>query len=168
MPRPRIPRRIFIPPRFLHFKPVGVPRRLLGSVRMTVDEIEAIRLADHEGLDHLPAAERMGISRPTFTRLLDAARAKLAHCVIEGNELIIEGGDVDFEHSLQRCRDCGDEVLGDAEQAGESPAEEPCQVCGSDNVEDLAAAALNGRLRGRQGRPARGKRSGGTGRREGR
>ncbi|MBR9975661.1 MAG: DUF134 domain-containing protein [Bacteroidetes bacterium] len=156
MPRPRIPRRIDTPPRFLQFKPVGVPRRLLETVTMTVDEIEAIRLADREGLDHQPAAERMGISRPTFTRLIEAARSKLAMCIIDGKELVIEGGDVDYEHSLQRCRDCGDEVREATDAPREETtaantdpqAEEACRACGSENVDDLAELALRGRFRG--------------------
>lgn len=170
MPRPRIPRRIDTPPRFLQFKPVGVPRRLLDTVIMTVDEIEAIRLADRVGLDHQPAAERMGISRPTFTRLLEAARAKLAACIIDGKELVIEGGEVDFEHSLQRCRDCGEEELRDtaaasrAESASatdERSLDDTCRSCGSENVDDLAELALRGRFRGRgQGRGQNVRRSG--------
>ncbi|MDX9760344.1 MAG: DUF134 domain-containing protein [Bacteroidota bacterium] len=150
MPRPRIPRRILTPPRFLHFKPVGVPRRQLDTVRVTVDEAEAIRLADHEGLDHQPASERMGISRSTFTRLLEAAHGKIARCIIEGCELVIEGGDVDFEHSLVRCKDCGVERITDANPGDELTDEEtPCGSCGSENTEDLARIALRGHLRGR-------------------
>lgn len=169
MPRPRIPRRIDTPPRFLQFKPVGVPRRLLETVTMTVDEIEAIRLADREGLDHQPAAERMGISRPTFTRLLEVAHAKLATCIIDGKELVIEGGEVDFEHSLQRCRDCGEEVREAADALRAETAstntdrsgDESCRTCGSENVDDLAELALRGRFRGRgQGRGQNVRRSG--------
>ena len=93
MPRPRIPRRILLPPRFLTFKPMGVPRRLLQRVTLSVDEFEAIRLADHERLDHLEAAARMGISRSTFSRLIDSAHGKVAACIIEGRELRIEGGE---------------------------------------------------------------------------
>jgi predicted DNA-binding protein (UPF0251 family) len=127
---------------------------MLETITLGVDEVEAIRLADHERLDHQPASERMGISRPTFTRLLESARAKLAQCIIDGRELVIEGGDVDFEHSLMRCRDCGDEILGDAALGNEEPpADDPCKVCGSDNVDDLAAVALRGNPPGRgQGR----------------
>lgn len=143
MPRPRSKRRIYGPPRFSHFKPVGVPRRLLGAVTLTVDEYEAIRLADYEGLEQQPASERMGISRSTFSRLVDAARRKLAESVVEGKELRIEGGAVDLEHTLRRCRDCGDEQLQRAaETAGDREAAASCDACGSDNVEDLAHAVL--------------------------
>jgi uncharacterized protein len=149
VPRPRIPRRILLPPRYLTFKPMGVPRRLLRQVILTVDEFEAIRLADHEGMDHLAAAARMGISRPTFSRLIEAAHAKVAVCIIDGRELRIEGGDVDFEHSLQRCSDCGDEVVQPVEDVEETEGrEDPCRVCGSDRVEDLSLTVLRGRHHG--------------------
>jgi len=146
VPRPRIPRRILLPPRFLTFKPMGVPRRLLQRVTLSVDEFEAIRLADHERLDHLEAAARMGISRSTFSRLIDSAHGKVAACIIEGRELRIEGGDVDFEQSLQRCTDCGDEVLHPStEQPSCGPMDNVCLNCGSGRVEDLTHAALYGR-----------------------
>ena len=150
MPRPRRTRRIDIPPRFTHFKPVGVPRRLLESVTLTVDEFEAIRLADYEGLDQQPASELMEISRPTFSRLVEAARRKLAQSVIEGRELRIEGGEVDFAHTVQRCNDCGDEKLQPATDAAEDDTDDAsCDTCGSENVEDLRWTALG---------PGRGKR----------
>ncbi|MCZ7556050.1 MAG: DUF134 domain-containing protein [Bacteroidia bacterium] len=149
MPRPRIPRRILLPPRYLTFKPMGVPRHLLQQVILTVDEFEAIRLADHEGMDHLAAAARMGISRPTFSRLIEAAHAKVAACIIEGRELRIEGGDVDFVQSLQRCTDCGDEVVQEVEEsAGTDSQENSCRVCGSGRVVDLSHVVLHGRRRG--------------------
>jgi predicted DNA-binding protein (UPF0251 family) len=145
---------------------VGVPRRLLETVTLTVDEFEAIRLADYEGLEQQPASERMNISRPTFSRLVDAARAKLARCVIEGRELRIEGGEVDFEHTLQLCHDCGDEMLGSPpDRAEDDDTDESCRACGSDNIEDLARTAL-GRGRPGTGR-GRGKARGkGNGRRQ--
>ncbi|HOJ04968.1 MAG TPA: DUF134 domain-containing protein [Bacteroidota bacterium] len=155
MPRPRIPRRILLPPRFLTFKPMGVPRRLLQRVTLSVDEFEAIRLADHERLDHLEAAARMGISRSTFSRLIDSAHGKVASCIIEGRELRIEGGEVDFEQSLQRCADCGDEVLHEAADAAEdATVDESCRICGSERVVDLSQAVLYGRRRGAQRRGA--------------
>lgn len=156
MPRPRIPRRIQEPPRYLHFKPVGVPRRFLDAVTLTVDEFEAIRLADCLGLDQQEAAERMSISRPTFSRLVESARGKLARGIVEGMEIRIGGGDVHFNRSLRRCRDCGDERQEKAEEAlREAIAEEYCRICGSSKVEDLASLALPERHGRRAGRQAR-------------
>lgn len=148
MPRPRRTRRIYGPPRHTHFKPAGVPRRMLDTITLTVDEYEALRLADYEGLDQQPASDRMNISRPTFSRLIDGARRKLAAILIEGKELRIAGGEVDFDHTLQLCRDCGDEEMRSAAPMDDAAQEDDsCRVCGSENVEDLARTALRGRKR---------------------
>ena len=143
-------RRIHTPPRFGHFKPAGVPRRLLKRVELTLDEYEAIRLADYEGLEHLEASEKMNISRPTFTRLIEKARKKVAQSIIEGKELVIEGGNIDFVNTLHRCMDCGDVSMQPFDRDAEN-----CSECGSENIEDLAGRFF-GRGRGRrrrQGRP---------------
>lgn len=55
---------------FTDFKLVGVKGIFLEQVRLSLDEFEAIRLADHIGLSHEEAAGRMGISRPTFLAVL--------------------------------------------------------------------------------------------------
>ncbi|HOW50907.1 MAG TPA: DUF134 domain-containing protein [bacterium] len=107
MPRPRKFRRVGRPPAFICFKPRAVPFRNLKKVVLSLDEFEAIRLADHEGLEHAAAAERMNISRPTFTRLIEAARRKTAQAIVEGAALLIEGGSVDVEGDFCRCPRCG-------------------------------------------------------------
>ena len=60
------------------FKPFGVPMRELESIRLLYEEFEALRLADYEDLNQEVAAKKMNISRPTFTRLYDKARKKVA------------------------------------------------------------------------------------------
>ena len=139
-------RRIHLPPRFGHFKPAGVPARMLERVDLTLDEYEAIRLADHEGLEHLQASERMKISRPTFTRLIEKARHKVAEALIEGKELVFMGGNVDLVETLHQCTDCGEVEPKPVDQGTEN-----CPDCGSENVEDLAPRRLGGgrRRRGR-------------------
>ncbi len=107
MPRPRKCRRVERPPIFVQFKPQGIPWRGLEKVILSLDEFEAIRLADHEGLEHAEAAERMNISRPTFTRLIETARHKIAQAVVEGAALVIEGGAVRVEGDFCRCPRCG-------------------------------------------------------------
>lgn len=79
-------------PRISCFRPDGVPRKRLKRVLLTVDELEAIRLADKEGLYHADAAVQMCVSRPTFSRILDAARNKVAEAIVEGKQLCIQGG----------------------------------------------------------------------------
>ncbi len=92
MPRPRIPRRVFSEPNVIYFKPAGVPMRQLKEVVITVDELEAVRLKDHEGMEQISAAKKMKISQPTFQRLLLSARKKIADALVNGNAIRIEGG----------------------------------------------------------------------------
>lgn len=123
-------RMILQPPQVKNFKPSGIPRRMLQTVILTIDEYEAIRLADHLGLEHQEAAEQMHISRPTFTRLIERARHKVATVLVEGKELVIEGGNVDFVRNLNYCRDCGETFPSEKEA-------EQCPDCGSENIENL-------------------------------
>jgi uncharacterized protein len=90
MSRPKKERCIRCQPNAIYFKPRGIPLIHLEEVRLSLDELEAIRLADYEGLYHEKAAENMSISRPTFGRILSEARRKLAEAVVEGKALKIE------------------------------------------------------------------------------
>ena len=74
------------------FKPAGIPARKLGQVPLTVDELEALRLADYEGLYHEQAAAMMNVSRQTFGRIVTKARSRVATALIEGKVLRIGGG----------------------------------------------------------------------------
>ena len=103
MPRPHCPRRIAGQPAASVFKPAGVPTRLLDEVVMTLDEFEALRLADLERLYHERAAEQMRVSRPTFSRIIDAAHAKVADALVHGKALRIEGGPVQAHAGPPHC-----------------------------------------------------------------
>lgn len=92
MPRPRICRRVWFEPNVTYFKPARVPLRELEEVILAVEELEAIRLKDFEGLEQEEAAKKMSISQPTFFRLLDSARKKIADAMINGKAIKIEGG----------------------------------------------------------------------------
>jgi predicted DNA-binding protein (UPF0251 family) len=92
MPRPRLCRRVWFEPNTTYFKPAGIPVRKLEEVVLTVDEFEAIRLKDLEGLEQEEAAKKMNISQPTFFRLLDSARKKISDAIINGKAIKIEGG----------------------------------------------------------------------------
>jgi predicted DNA-binding protein (UPF0251 family) len=76
------------------FKPVGRPVSELGVETLRIDELEALRLADLEGLYQEAAAERMGISRPTFARILARARSVVARALIEERLLLVSDGPV--------------------------------------------------------------------------
>lgn len=104
MPRPRQCRRVGLWPEPTYFKPAGIPRRDLEEVVIAVDELEALRLADVEGLYHEQAADQMGVSRRTFGRILSSARQKVASALIQGMALRIEGGaDQVPEQCIIRC-----------------------------------------------------------------
>jgi predicted DNA-binding protein (UPF0251 family) len=102
----------------------------MDEIVLTLDEFEAIRLADLEGLYQEQAAERMIVSRPTFGRILAAAHRKVAEALAHGKTLKIEGGTIRMERlrSLRcdcpRCRPTGD-VGGAGEKTGPIDAEAP-------------------------------------------
>jgi len=76
------------------FKPVGRPLDELAVEHLRLDELEALRLADLEGLYQETAAARMGVSRPTFTRILARARTAVARAIIEERVLVVGEGPV--------------------------------------------------------------------------
>lgn len=92
MPRPQKCRWVRGEPNVNYFKPVGVPMPLLEEVVLTVEELEAIRLKDLEGLEQEECAEKMKISRPTFFRIIISARQKVADALVNGKAVKVEGG----------------------------------------------------------------------------
>jgi len=92
VPRPRRCRRVGLRPDLTYFKPAGVPVAGLEESVLTVDGFEAIRLKDLEALEQEAAAGRMGVSQPTFHRILRAARKAIADAVVNGKAIRIEGG----------------------------------------------------------------------------
>ena len=68
---------------------------------LTLDEFEALRLADLDRLYQEQAAAQMNVSRPTFSRIIEAARGKVADALVHGKALRIEGGPVRVEG--RRC-----------------------------------------------------------------
>ena len=92
MPRPCKRRRVCAMPGCGRFGPVegNTEQRVI----MSVDEFEAIRLIDYEGLTQEACAERMEVARTTAQAIYAAARSKLAECLVAGKELVIEGGPI--------------------------------------------------------------------------
>lgn len=79
-------------PRADYFKPAGIPLSDLAEVGLTVDELEAVRLADLEGLYQEEAAKKMKISRQTFGNIIESARKKNADALVNVKAIRIEGG----------------------------------------------------------------------------
>jgi predicted DNA-binding protein (UPF0251 family) len=102
MPRPYCPRRVARLPGVVYFKPAGIPLRELEEQILTLDEFEALRLADVEGKQHVEGARIMGVSRQTFSRILARARHTVASCLTSGMAVRIEGGAIELVGSAKR------------------------------------------------------------------
>ena len=131
------------------FRPVGIPANALQEVCLSVEEAESIRLKDLEGLEQEECAGRMHVSRPTFHRILESGRKKLADALINGKAIQIEGGNFGLPQSRFRCNDDGHEWNVPFETlAHRIPLS--CPVCSSVNIQrtPLPPFAFGGR-RGR-------------------
>jgi predicted DNA-binding protein (UPF0251 family) len=153
MGRPPRHRRVGFIPQITYFKPAGIPLRTLEEICLSVEEAEAIRLKDLEGLGQGECAGKMNISRTTFQRLLGSARQKIAHALLKGKAIRIEGGN--FEVAMRRFRcDNGHEwdvpfevLVGEPLQA--------CPTCSNPNVAPLGTPRFgwDGGGKHRGGRP---------------
>ena len=102
MGRRQLWRKVSSIPLITYFKPAGIPIATLSEVKLLVEEAEAIRLKDLQGLEQEECAQKMNISRTTFSRILDSARQKVADALLNGKAIRIEGGN--FEMAMRRFR----------------------------------------------------------------
>ncbi len=89
--RPKKYRIVSSDPKIAQFSPRGRPGRP-DEAELTMDEFEALRLADYRGQTQKEAAQAMHISQPTFSRILKKARYNLANGLINGKTIKIQGG----------------------------------------------------------------------------
>ena len=154
MSRPPKCRRVEFLPNVTYFKPAGIPLRDLKEVRLSVEEAEAIRLKDIEGLEQEQGAEKMNISRPTFQRVLASARQKMADALLNGKAIRIEGGSFEMAFRKFRCLN-GHEWEVPIEVVLSAPPG-LCPSCNTSNIEPLIPDEFGrrgksgGRHRGRQ------------------
>ena len=147
MARPKQCRRVGSTPQSDYFKPRGIPLSMLEEVVLTVDEFEAVRLADLEGLYQEQAAEKMNVSRQTFGRIIESAHKKVADALVKGKALKIEGGKFEMASMRKfRCYECQHswELPYGTGRPGECPS------CKSGNIRRAEGG------RGYAGRPGRG------------
>lgn len=128
MPRPLKCRWVNYKPELTFFKPAGIPIHSLEIITLTLDEIEAIRLADYEGLYQEEAAKRMNVSRQTFGNIVSSARKKISDALINGKAIKIEGGVVNVMEQELICRRCGKGYL-----KRNIIKEDECPECSSKN-----------------------------------
>ena len=139
MARPKCCRRIAGEPPCQIFRPAGVSASALYQVVLSMDEFEAIRLADFDGLYHDKAAEQMNVSRQTFGRIIEAARHKVAQVLVKGIALRIEGGEIEMTETrtfkCMKCQHTWDVPFGTGRPA-ECPACNDAAICRAEGRPD--------------------------------
>jgi len=124
--RPTKCRRVAFIPGVKYFKPAGIPLRFLSEVCLSIEEAESIRLKDIEQLEQEQCAEKMGISRPTFQRVLAAARKKIADALLNGKAIRIAGGNYE---AVELHFICSNGHEWDIDQAASAGTEHLCPKC---------------------------------------
>ncbi|MFB6088209.1 MAG: DUF134 domain-containing protein [Candidatus Aenigmatarchaeota archaeon] len=142
MPRPKRRRRVGFEPNITLYKPVGVRKRNIEYVELSVDELEALRLKNLEEKDQKESAEEMDVSQPTFSRLVTSARKKVTEALVNGKAIKIEGGNYQFVGGRGKgkgrrfsnppthcvCPNCGNEQ---EKERGIPCTQVECKECGS-------------------------------------
>jgi predicted DNA-binding protein (UPF0251 family) len=107
MPRPRKWRKVCCLPESNLYGPLNWSDIENEIIMMTVEEYEAIRLIDLEGLTQEECAEKMQVARATVQNIYKDARSKIAESLVNGNLLKIEGGDYQLYSESERMHGCG-------------------------------------------------------------
>ena len=136
MPRPVKWRRVEFIPRNRYFTPSSDTEEIPGEIVLQIEEVEALRLKDLEGLEQEACAERMEVSRQTFQRVLNSAREKVADAIIHGKAIRIAGGNYTRHICQIRCPECGRDWKESFEKYEEGPqGEYRCSYCGAGGVQ---------------------------------
>lgn len=136
MPRPVKWRRVEFIPRNRYFVPSSDSEEIPEEIVLQIEEVEALRLKDLEGLEQEACAEKMEVSRQTFQRVLNSARGKVADAIINGKAIRIAGGNYTRHICQVRCRECGRDWKESFEKYEEIlQGNYHCTYCGSPGVE---------------------------------
>lgn len=141
MPRPKRIRRMNNPPHFKGFSPIGLTEENLPVI-INFEEYEAIRLSDFELHGHVEAAQIMGISRPTYSRIYESARRKVAKAFVLGKTIVFEGGKVYFDSEWFSCNNCGCWF----NHPEKDQKIDKCTLCGSTDIEQYNENFQQGNL----------------------
>lgn len=118
------------PPHFKGFRPIGLPEEN-DPVVLNFEEYEAIRLSDFELNGQVESAQIMDISRPTYARIYESARRKVAQAFVQGRAIVFEGGKVYFDSDWYSCNSCGCWFNHPAKELNIRT----CTLCGSEDIE---------------------------------
>ena len=133
MARPKRIRKMTNPPHFKGFRPIGLPEEI-NLVVLNYEEYEAIRLSDFELYGQLEASQIMEVSRPTYTRIYESARRKVAEAFVLGKAILFEGGKVFFDTEWYSCNSCCCYFNHPAKEQKISK----CPLCGSSDIEQYS------------------------------
>ncbi|MDA3823613.1 MAG: DUF134 domain-containing protein [Bacteroidales bacterium] len=132
MPRRRKHRKVVAPPGFKGYKPYGTTRTEKEHIELLYEEYESLKLADYDLMNHLDASKLMGISRPTFARIYESARRKVAKAMVETKEIKTVFGNAIMDDSWFICKDCNTRfTVPRTMQVG------ACGLCSSKNVHTI-------------------------------
>ncbi|MDD2969003.1 MAG: DUF134 domain-containing protein [Lachnospiraceae bacterium] len=135
MARPTKWRKIEHIPAIPYFIPSETEAVQVEENILKLEELEAIRLKDLEGLEQSECAEKMQVSRPTFQRILLSAREKVADSLINGKMIRIDGGNFTLNICPIQCKDCGKEWKESFENLKAiKNGNYICPDCGSGNI----------------------------------
>ena len=129
MARPIKCRRVEFFPENTYFMPFGKRKCEVEEITLKIEELEAMRLKDIEGLNQEECAERMQISRQTFQNIIDSARKKVTIALTEGNAIHISGGNYTLGSCQLKCLSCGKVYELNHEQDKHT-----CPYCGSKEI----------------------------------
>ncbi len=130
MPRKKRQRRLLAPPTIKGLSVFGSKKRS-EQILLFFEEYESIKLLDYDGMTQEEAAAVMGVSRPTMTRVYEAARNKVARAMVEGKDLLIRGGNFFFDDNWYSCKSCK------AKFNLTEDSDHKCPVCGSEDIVTL-------------------------------
>lgn len=152
MPRPRMCRKILGEPAVRCFKPDTKDKEQVNDVKISLDEFEAVRLRDYQQIHQRKAALMMGISQPTFHRIITSSRQKIALALVEGKIIRIEGGNYMTRGKMYKCRACGFEWHSHEKEYEKCPdceSEDICTVSIEEKIPETIGQLGLGRRRGR-------------------
>jgi uncharacterized protein len=138
MPRNHRMRRIASPPRFSGYKPYGCHQHQEQAVVLLYEEYESIKLADYKFMNHQEAAVLMGISRPTFARIYENARRKIALALVEAREITTENGNSYTDKKWFLCKQCQTRFTIPARINNHN-----CPICHTDQIAPIAFRSNN-------------------------
>ena len=111
------------------------------SIILTVSEFEAMRLKHYVNLNQKDAAEKMGVSQPTFSRILENSHTKITHALIEGKTIIVSGGNINYKSGFigYGCLECNSEW---EDESASKDQKIFCLKCNSERVYYLVKEPL--------------------------